>query len=108
MPVLVAFLRWWIAKALLLRPPPLLGQPAAPRRRRRLGSRAFALDLEAGGDRVREPFESQLAVPPLAPLFLSDRADYGARLGCEPPLLGVGENRGALHREDGLDAGLRL
>jgi hypothetical protein len=108
MPVLVRIVPRWIAQALRLAPPPLLGEPAAECLRGGPGRPAFPLDLEAGGDRVREALQGDLAISPLASLFLSDRADDGPCPGAESPLLGRCEHGRRFDLEDGLDAGLGL
>jgi hypothetical protein len=66
------------------------------------------LDPEALAERLGEPLERKLLVPPLASLVLGDRADDGAAPGEQAPLLRVGERLGALDVEDRLDPGLRL
>lgn len=108
MPVLRAFVPRRIAQTLRLSSPPLLGEPAAARLGRGLGRPAPALDLEPGGDRFPEALEGDLAISPLAPLFLSHRADDGAGPFCEAPLLGRRENSRRVDLENRLDAGLGL
>jgi hypothetical protein len=108
MPLLLAFVPRWIAQALRLAAQPLFGEPAAARFGRGLSRPAPAPDLEPRGDRFSESLEGELAVSPLAPLFLSHRADDGSGALCEPPLLGGRENSRPLDVENRLDAGLGL
>jgi len=108
MPVLRAFVLRWIAQTLRLSPPPLLGEPATARLGRGFGRPPPPPDLEPGGNRFPKALESELAVSPLASLFLSHRADDRARPLYEAPLLGRRENSRRRDVEDRLDAGLGL
>ena len=78
--------------------------PRASRRRRT----APALDAEARSDRIRQPFERELAVSPLAPLVLGDRTHKGAPALRETALLGLRERCRAPNVEARLDARLGL
>jgi hypothetical protein len=108
MPLLLAFVPRWISQTLRFSPPALLGEPAAAGLGRGPGRPPLPPDLEPRGDRFPEALEGDLAVSPLAPLFLSHRADHGARPLCEAPLLGVREHSRRFDVENRLDAGLGL
>jgi len=104
MPLLLAFVPRWISQTLRFSPPALLGEPAAAGLGRGPGRPPLPPDLEPRGDRFPEALEGDLAVSPLAPLFLSHRADDGAGPLHEAPLLGVREHRRPLDVENRLDA----
>jgi hypothetical protein len=108
MPVLPAFIPRWITQALRFCPTPLLGEPAPPGLGRGLGRPALPPDLEPGGDRFTEAVEGELAISPLAPLFLSHCADYRADPFDEAALLGRRQNRRRFDVENRFDAGLGL
>jgi hypothetical protein len=108
MPLLLAFVPRWISQTLRFSPPALFGESPAAGLGRGPGWPPLPPDLEPRGDRFREALEGDLAVSPLAPLFLSHRADHGARPLCEAPLLGVRENGRRFDVENRFDAGLGL
>ena len=108
MPLLLAFVPRWISQTLRFSPPALFGEPPAAGLGRGPGWPPLPPDLEPRCDRFPEALEGDLAVSPLAPLFLSHGADHGACLPHEAPLLGGRKNGRRLDVEDRFDAGLGL
>ena len=108
MSVLGLFVLRWIAQALRIASTSLLGEAPFPRCGARLRRAALPLDAEALSQSGGETLERELAVPPLAPLILRERADHGASARSQAPFLRVGQGRGRLDVEDGLDPSLRL
>src|SRR5205085_10371306 len=91
-----------------LRADPLLLEPPLPRRCARLRRDALPLYPQRLAQRLDEPLDRALAVPPLAPLVLRDGAQNRPGLREHAPLLRRRERRRGLDVEHRFDSRFRL
>src|SRR5439155_19157940 len=85
---------WRAPQALDVAAAALLLEPSLDRRFRRPRRPAPTRDLERLAEDFHEPLGRELAVAPLAPLVLGDRADHRAGARDDPALLSWSERGG--------------